>query len=83
MQTLTNVARHSESPSAAVTLTLARGSALTGEVSDLGDGGAPWRPGVGVILMTERATELGGILAAGPGPRRDGLRGPALDTDAG
>lgn len=65
-EALTNVARHSSSPSAAVRLDPAP-DGLHVEVTDRGESGA-WRPGVGLSSMRERATELGGTLEAGPGP---------------
>jgi len=65
-EALTNVARHSSSPSAAVRLDPAA-DGLHLEVTDRGRSGA-WRPGVGLSSMRERATELGGTLEAGPGP---------------
>ena len=65
-EALANIARHSTSRTA--TVRLERNSdSLRLEVTDTGIGGA-WRPGVGLSSMRERATELGGTLAAGPGP---------------
>ena len=65
-EALTNVARHSTSPSATVRID-GQGDALRLEVTDVGSSG-PWRPGVGLSSMRERAVELGGYLEAGPGP---------------
>ena len=65
-EALTNVARHSTSASASVRLDPAP-DALRLEVTDHGRSG-PWRAGVGLSSMRERATELGGTLEAGPGP---------------
>lgn len=65
-EALTNVARHSTSPTAAVRLDLAA-DGLRLQVTDRGTSGA-WRPGVGLSSMRERATELGGHLVAAPGP---------------
>jgi two-component system, NarL family, sensor kinase len=65
-EALTNVARHSTSPTASVRLVPAP-DGLRVEVSD-GGSSAAWRPGVGLSSMRERATELGGTLEAGPGP---------------
>ena len=74
-EALTNVARHSSSPSASVRLQrTAEGFYL--EVTDQGSPNGAWRPGVGMASMRERATELGGSLDAGPGP--DGGRVTAL-----
>ena len=66
VEALTNVARHSDSPSASVRLE-SSADGLRVEVTDLGHGEA-WRPGVGLSSMRERAAELGGSLEAGPGP---------------
>ena len=66
VEALTNVARHSDSSSARVRLEPGVGG-LHIEVRDSGRGEA-WRPGVGLSSMRERAAELGGTLAAGPGP---------------
>ena len=66
VEALTNVARHSDSPSASVRLE-SSADGLRVEVTDLGRGQA-WRPGVGLSSMRERAAELGGSLEAGPGP---------------
>ncbi|QIG45448.1 hypothetical protein G5V58_24265 [Nocardioides anomalus] len=65
-EALTNVARHSTSPTACVRLDPAP-DGLRLEVTDTGASGT-WRPGVGLSSMRERATELGGTLDAGPGP---------------
>lgn len=66
VEALTNIARHSDSPSATVRLVAGEG-ALEVEIADRGrsDG---WPPGVGLSSMRERAEELGGTLVAGPGP---------------
>ncbi|MEV6237444.1 sensor histidine kinase [Lentzea sp. NPDC051838] len=66
VEALTNIARHSTSPSATVRLVAGEGR-LDVEIADLGRG-EPWRPGVGLASMRERAEELGGTLVAGPGP---------------
>ena len=66
-EALANVARHSTSPSAEVCIAATEGE-LRLEVTDAGTS-AGWRPGVGLSSMRERATELGGTLEAGPGPR--------------
>jgi len=66
-EALTNVARHSASPSASVRLQPAA-DGLHLEVTDHGSRNGAWRPGVGMASMRERATELGGSLEAGPGP---------------
>lgn len=66
-EALTNVARHSTSPSACVRLQPAA-DGLHLEVTDRGSRNGAWRPGVGMASMRERAIELGGSLEAGPGP---------------
>lgn len=66
-EALTNVARHSTSPSASVRLQPAA-DGLHLEVTDHGIRDGAWRPGVGMASMRERANELGGSLEAGPGP---------------
>ncbi|HUR75622.1 MAG TPA: histidine kinase [Sporichthya sp.] len=67
VEALTNVARHSASDSAHVTLSV--GPAGLGiVVVDAGNGGAPWRPGVGMSSMRERVEQVGGSLSAGAGP---------------
>lgn len=66
MEALTNVARHTGSASATVSLTRCD-EGLVVEVTDRAGGEQPWRPGVGISSMRERATELGGTLHAGPG----------------
>jgi two-component system NarL family sensor kinase len=65
-EALANVARHSTSPTADVRIA-ATAEGLRLEVSDTGLSG-PWRPGVGLSSMRERANELGGTLEAGSGP---------------
>ena len=67
VEALTNVARHATSDSAHVTLTVgANGLGIV--VTDAGSGGRPWRPGVGMASMRERAEQVGGRLSAAPGP---------------
>jgi signal transduction histidine kinase len=63
VEALSNVARHSTSTNATVSLTLAE-EALEIEVTDDGSSSAPWRAGVGMASMGERAAELGGTLSA-------------------
>lgn len=67
-EALTNVARHSRADRAV--LRLRCDDELEVCVTDDGvpDGSAlpPWRPGVGLTTMRERAVELGGSFAAGP-----------------
>jgi signal transduction histidine kinase len=69
-ESLTNVVRHAESPTATVTLTYGR-TDLEVEVLDRGPGlhvsGEP--AGHGITGMKERAAAVGGRLEAGPGPQ--------------
>ncbi|MGP3963636.1 sensor histidine kinase [Nonomuraea sp. 3N208] len=64
-EALNNVARHARTATARIDLKL--GDRLHVEVSDDGEGGGAWRPGVGLRSMRERAEELGGTCQAGPG----------------
>jgi two-component system NarL family sensor kinase len=61
IEALTNAARHSGSGLAATRL-VRTDSALAIEVRDGGTSTGPWRPGVGIASMRERAQELGGRL---------------------
>ncbi len=63
-EAVTNALRHAGADSCQVTLRL--DDALHLEITDNGCGYAPWRPGVGLRSMRERAAELGGSLTAGP-----------------
>lgn len=67
VEALTNVARHASSDSAHVTLSVGAGG-LEIVVDDAGHNGHPWRPGVGMSSMRERAEQVGGRLSAGAGP---------------
>ncbi len=68
VEALNNVARHAEARDCKVHLTLDE-RALTVEVRDDGRGmPGDRRPGVGLQSMRERAEELGGTFAVGPGP---------------
>ena len=60
-EALTNVARHSRCDRAEMDLTLARGE-LGVDVRDHGIGQQPWRAGVGLTSMQERARTIGGTL---------------------
>jgi signal transduction histidine kinase len=73
MEALTNVARHSSSKTALVTLSRT-GTALTVDVQDKGGATAPWPRGVGLASMQERVIELGGTMTAGPGHAGGGVR---------
>jgi signal transduction histidine kinase len=63
-EALTNVARHSGAQRAV--LQVRCDGALEVTVTDDGPPGAPWRPGVGLQAMRDRAVELGGSFTAGP-----------------
>jgi signal transduction histidine kinase len=69
-ESLTNVVRHAESPTATVTLTYG-GTGLEVEVLDQGRGVpvADEPAGHGITGMKERAAAVGGRLEAGPGPQ--------------
>ena len=66
LEALTNVVRHSEASSAALTLT-ASTSSLSIEVVDDGRKAGTWVPGAGITSMRERAALVGGTLVAGNG----------------
>jgi two-component system, NarL family, sensor kinase len=59
MEALTNVARHSGATRAQVALRVSD-DCLTIDISDNGNAGGEWVPGIGLISMRERASELGG-----------------------
>lgn len=61
MEALTNVARHSGATRAKVTLRVGDGC-LAVDISDNGNAGDEWVPGIGLTSMRERASELGGTL---------------------
>lgn len=65
-EALTNVVRHSTASTAV--LRLRCGPDLDLEIADDGTPNGPWRPGVGLHAMRERAAELGGEFDAGPSP---------------
>lgn len=71
LEAVTNVARHAAASS--VVVRLCRGDDLEIEVADDGAGEDGWVPGVGITSMTDRATEIGGSLQAGPAPAGGGL----------
>jgi signal transduction histidine kinase len=71
-ESLTNIVRHARAGSAKVKLTYGNGD-LTLQIEDDGEGpaahaGADPGSGSGIVGMRERATALGGELAAGPQP---------------
>ncbi|MEV6491330.1 histidine kinase [Actinoplanes sp. NPDC051633] len=61
MEALTNVARHSGATRAKVALRVDE-DCLAIEISDNGNAGGEWVPGIGLTSMRERAGELGGIV---------------------
>ena len=70
-EALTNVARHSGSSRASLTLSHDDGELIL-EVTDEGEGiPAGQAPGSGMKGMRERATLVGGTLETGPGPGQD------------
>jgi signal transduction histidine kinase len=68
IETLTNIARHSQATAAHITLDQS-GTDLRFVVEDNGPNTAPWTPGIGLRSMTERAEELGGELTVTPSPQ--------------
>ena len=66
LEALTNVVRHANATSAALTLT-ANPNSLTIEVEDDGSSTGTWTAGTGITSMRERAALVGGTLAAGHG----------------
>ena len=71
-EALTNIARHSGAAAAVVCLQCVDGLQLS--ITDDGPPNGPWRPGVGLQLMRERAVELGGTFDAGPTPDGGSVR---------
>ena len=61
IEALTNVAKHSGATRAKVELRMGE-DCLTMEISDNGDAGGDWVPGIGLTSMRERASELGGTV---------------------
>jgi signal transduction histidine kinase len=64
-EALTNITRHADATTANVQLRTAAGE-LRLIIRDNGVSPAPWRPGVGLSSMRDRAAELGGTCTAGP-----------------
>ena len=69
VEALANVARHSGSDRAEVRVSVV-GDDLVVDVRDRGRGQQPWRAGVGLSSMRERAAEIGGTVVARPRSRR-------------
>lgn len=63
-ESVTNALRHGDATTCVVSLRA--DEALHLEITDNGGGRDPWRHGVGLRSMHERAAELGGSLTAGP-----------------
>ena len=63
-EALTNVARHARATTVGVSVTV--DTAVRLEISDDGPDAGPWRPGVGLMSIRDRAAELGGSCTAGP-----------------
>ena len=61
LEALTNVVRHAACDAARVNLMVDQ-NGLNLRVDDTGRNGAPWRPGVGMASMRERAEQVGGQL---------------------
>nr|WP_143659102.1 hypothetical protein [Streptomyces sp. SA15] len=59
---MTNIARHSDGTTAALTLELAGPAILRVTVADSGRCAEPWTPGVGIQSMYGRVEEIGGTL---------------------
>ena len=68
VEAVNNAVRHARAHTCQVRLEIDTPSRLLVEIRDDGTGHGPWRAGVGMLAMRERAAELGGILTAGPGP---------------
>jgi two-component system NarL family sensor kinase len=68
-EALANVARHAHAAHAVVTVSADDGLCIDVQDDDpAGAGSGPWRPGVGLRSMAERAAEVGGVLQVGPTP---------------
>lgn len=65
-EALTNVTRHARARTAHITIAVDSGLQLS--IVDDGPPDGPWRPGVGLTSISERAAELGGTCTAGPTP---------------
>ncbi|MEU4490046.1 sensor histidine kinase [Streptomyces purpurascens] len=62
VEAVTNIARHSDGTTAALTLELPDPALLRVTVADSGRCAEPWTPGVGIQSMSERVEEIGGTL---------------------
>jgi signal transduction histidine kinase len=63
-EAVTNVGRHAAASRCDVSIE--HGQRLVIDIRDNGGGGTPWKPGVGLSSMQERAAALGGSWHAGP-----------------
>ncbi len=63
-EAVTNAARHSSATTCTIDINL--NGALEIDIRDDGRNGTPWRAGVGISSMRERAAELGGSCETGP-----------------
>ena len=81
-EALTNAIRHSRADHVRAELVVNGALELT-VTDDGGPARAPWRPGVGMASMRERAIEIGGTCEVGPGPAGGRVRArlPLLDAD--
>ena len=68
VEAVNNAVQHARAHTCQVRLEIDTPSRLLVEIRDDGTGNGPWRAGVGMLAMRERAAELGGILTAGPVP---------------
>lgn len=80
-EAMNNAARHASATVCRVGISL--NGALVIDVSDNGTSSGPWRAGVGIIAMRERAAELGGICEVGPGFDGGGRVRAVLPVDGG
>ncbi|MEU6140988.1 sensor histidine kinase [Streptomyces sp. NPDC047081] len=69
VEAVTNVARHSGTAAATITLRLPDPASLRVTVADTGGRGEPWAHGVGIQSMHERVEQIGGRLTIRTGPR--------------
>jgi two-component system NarL family sensor kinase len=65
-EAVNNAFRHSGASNCRVRLQIEAPGRLLVEIRDDGTGDKPWRAGVGLLAMRERASELGGTLTVGP-----------------
>jgi two-component system, NarL family, sensor kinase len=68
VEAVNNAVRHAGAGTCQVRLEVDCLGRLLVEIRDDGTGTRPWRAGMGLLAMRERAAEVGGVLNAGPGP---------------